>query len=169
MSAHKENPGFTHLVQSPEKNFSEYCNFHFVDGKADDIHRRERLSTHGVDVGQRICHAYLTKGVGIIDNGCEEVEGLYDGEIISQFIDPGVIGIFNTNNQIWIRYQRKPAKRLIQVTRTYFAGSPRTMCCFCESNLDFIIHVVALSAPAWERITVQFSLLPNLKHWVTTK
>ena len=43
-----------------------------------DIEAEFRLTTHGVDVGQRICCGDLAEGVRVIRNGREEIDRLHE-------------------------------------------------------------------------------------------
>jgi len=53
--------------------------------------------------------------------------------------------MLDPRDQIRIGQKRKPAQRLIQVTRTYLAGSPGTMDRLRQADLLVILHIDTLA------------------------
>jgi len=74
--------------------------FHGGNGKTDDVHGRQCSAAHGIDVGQRICGGHQAEGVGIIDNGSKEIDRLDQGDIIGEPVDPRVITVLYSGNEI---------------------------------------------------------------------
>lgn len=121
----------------------EYRHVHRFDWKADDVHRRQRSPTHGVDIRKRICSGNQAEGIGIVNNGRKKIERLNKGKVIRQFINPCIIAVLDAGDQVWIGYERQTAQRSVQVPRTDFTGSPRTADGLGEANILFILHTVS--------------------------
>ncbi len=59
--------------------------------------RGDGTSAHGIDVAQRIGGGDLAEGVGIVHHGSEEVHGLDQREVGSDFVDAGVVGVIEAD------------------------------------------------------------------------
>jgi hypothetical protein len=141
----ENHSGLTHLVEAPAKDFVQNGNIHRLDGKADYIHGRQGLSSHGVHIGERIGHGHLTECIGVVDNRCKKVECLYEGHLIVQSIDPRIVTVLDTGNQVRIGYERQAAQGTVQVPRTNFTGSPGTVDGFGKADRFFGVHMIFLS------------------------
>jgi hypothetical protein len=82
----------------------------------------------------------LPEDVGIIDDGGEEIDGLDDGQIIPQAVYSGIFGMFHADDQIRIGAQRQILQCLLQVARTYFAGSTGAVYGFGQADLFCVIN-----------------------------
>ena len=63
-----------------------------ADREADYVQRQYWAGAHSVDVTERVGGGYLAEGERVVDDGREEVHGLYQGEVVVQAVDGGVIG-----------------------------------------------------------------------------
>lgn len=78
MPAHKNRPGFTHLVRTTPKDISQNILWQFLHRKTDDVERTPRFTPHRVDIGKSISSGYLPEQIRIVDDRREEIEGLHD-------------------------------------------------------------------------------------------
>lgn len=63
-----------------------------------------------------------------------------DGQIVAQSINPGVFRVLHPHDQIRIGDERQILQRLPQVTRTYLAGSTRSVNRFGQTHPRLIVH-----------------------------
>ena len=59
-----------------------------------------RLTAHGVDVAQGIRSGDASEGIGVVDQGREEIDGLHHGQTVPEPIDPGVIKRRGTDQKV---------------------------------------------------------------------
>ena len=76
-------------------------------GKCDDGERGNRPAAHGVDVAERVGGGNLAEQIGIVHDRREKIDGLYDGEIVGEAIDGGVVTGFKADEDIRIGLRRK--------------------------------------------------------------
>ena len=95
---HQDYSSFPHLVQTSGHNFSQYRDSHRLNGKTDYVHGRQRFASYRIDITERISGSDLTECVGVVNNRCEEINGLDDGQIATQLIDASVFSSFYTRN-----------------------------------------------------------------------
>src|SRR5438045_1734033 len=65
-----------------------------------DVQREQHLATHRVDVRHRVRRAYRARGVRVVDDGREEVEGLDDRRMGRDEIHGRVIGHIQADEQL---------------------------------------------------------------------
>ena len=123
VTADDEGAGLVNFVLPTAQDLGEHAQRKRVRWKADDVERSERLTAHGIDVGEGIRRCDLAKGVWIIDDRREEVDGLHEREVVGQHEDPRVIEGLATDDQVGIGPVRERRERSRQVTRTQFGGS----------------------------------------------
>ena len=58
--------------------------------KTDQVEGRQGLAAHGVDVREGVGRGDPAEGRRVVDHGGEEIDGLHQGGIFPQAIDPGV-------------------------------------------------------------------------------
>jgi hypothetical protein len=61
--------------------------------------------------------------IGIVDNGREKIQGLDEGGVVVETIDPGIFVAAGTDNEPRVRGQIQAAENRVQVPRTYFGRS----------------------------------------------
>ena len=93
---------FGHLVGSPEEDLVDDVEREFIGGDGHDVHRGDRLASHGVDVGEGVGGRDLSEEVGIIDDRREEIEGLHNRELFRDFINGGVVRAGGTDKEIGV-------------------------------------------------------------------
>jgi hypothetical protein len=125
VAADDERAGFVDLVLAAAKNLSKNFDWEPIDRPADDVQRRHRLTTHRVDVGQRVGRGDLAEAKGIVDDRGEEIDGLNEGQIIGQRKNPGVIEGLETDDEPRIRAPWQAAQGTREVARTQLGGSTR--------------------------------------------
>ena len=91
--------GFHHLRKAAGQNALENFEIAFF-GEADQRERSQRTSAHGVDVAQRVGGGDLSEGVGIVDDGREEVDGLHQRGVGRDLIHSGVVGVIEADQHI---------------------------------------------------------------------
>ena len=120
-----ERAGFVHFILATAQDFGEHRKRQLSHGEADDIERGDRLTTHGVDVGQRVGGGDLTEHVGVVDDRRKEVDRLHEGDVVGQRKDSRVVEGLAPHDKARIRDCRQSTQRLRQVTRTQLGGSTR--------------------------------------------
>ena len=103
--ADQEDARLPHLVQPAPENVPQDGNIEFIDGKADDVHRCQGIAPHGIDIAEGVGHGDLAEGVRVIDYGGEEIHRLDNRQIVAEFIDPGVFGVFHPGQEMGIRHE----------------------------------------------------------------
>ena len=89
-------PGLDHLRQTAGENALQEVEIGFI-GKADEGQRGQRLSTHGVDVAERVGRSDLAEGVGIVHDGREKIHGLHERRVGREQIHAGVVGVIEAD------------------------------------------------------------------------
>ena len=102
VAADERAAGFGRLGLTAEENLVEDLRIEFVGGKTRDVERGERLAAHGVHVAERVGRGNGSKGVGIVDDGGEEIDGLHEGLALVEAIDAGVVGEVEADEQVGI-------------------------------------------------------------------
>ena len=141
VTADQQDARFPHLIQAAAEDIAEDGNIHFVDRKADDVHRGDRPPAHRIDVSERIRHCDPAEGVGIVHDGGEEIDGLDDGQVVAEPIHAGVLGMLHAYDQVRIGNERQILQRLLQVPRTYLAGSAGPVDRLRQPHLLSIVHL----------------------------
>ena len=75
-----------------------------VFGKADDVEGEEDFGAHGVDVAHGVGGGDGAVGVGVIDDGREEVERQDDRKLIADAIDSGVVKAVEAEEQVGVLF-----------------------------------------------------------------
>jgi len=121
--ADEHRTGLAHLVLPATQDLRQHGVRELAGREADDRERREWLSTHGEDIGQRIRGGDLSEDIGIVDDRREEIDGLDQREIVAHDEDPRVVEGLPPHDDSAVGVHRHAAQRLGQVTRTQFGGS----------------------------------------------
>src|ERR1700693_47114 len=96
-----------HFRKATAENFLK--NFRrFGSWKRDDGESRNRATTHGVNVAERIGCGNLTEKRRLVPDWREKIDGLHDGQIVSETIDGGVVTGFKTYQDVGIDLARQP-------------------------------------------------------------
>ena len=129
--------GYPRLLQFGEASPKDL----FQDRKRESLYRegreiksREGGSSHGVDITQRIRGGDLSEGKGVIDNRSEKVDGLNQGEVVGQLIDPRVVRGLYPNQNLRMFGDREFLQNLVQILRTDLRGSARFLDVGRETN-----------------------------------
>lgn len=98
----------------------------FVSGPGQELERREGSAAHRIDIGECIRRGDASPRTGIVDDRREEVDGLYEGEIVGNPIDGGVIRPVDPNEEIRVLCDvgsGQTAQNLRQLVRSELACS----------------------------------------------
>ncbi len=71
-------------------------------GKTDKRERSQRLSSHGVNVAERVGGGDLAEGVGIVHDGREKIHRLDERRLGREQIHAGVVGMIEADQNIRI-------------------------------------------------------------------
>jgi hypothetical protein len=93
-------------------------------GKCHQIHGGFGFPAHGIDIAQCIGSGYLAEPEGIVYNGCKEVYGLDNGQIIRYLVNTGIICPIKAYQYIGVLRQFKTAECFVQVPWSQFRSSP---------------------------------------------
>jgi hypothetical protein len=75
-----------------------------VLGEADDVQGEEDFGAHSVDVAHGVGRGDGAIGVGVIDDGREEVERQDDSKLVADAIDSGVVKAVEAEEQIGVLF-----------------------------------------------------------------
>src|ERR1700747_2257600 len=89
----------------------------------EDAERRNRASSHGINVAQGISSRDSSVGVGIVGHGCQNIYGLHERGIGAQAVHGCVVAGFKADKHIWIGRARQPTKYGVQKTWTQLCRS----------------------------------------------
>ena len=141
VAADQQNARLPHLVESAAEDLAEDADIHLADRETDDIHRGNRPSAHRIDIPERIRHGDPTEGVRIIHDRGEKIDGLDDGQVVAEPVNPGILGMLHADDQVRIGNERQILQRFLQVPRTYLAGSPGSVDRFRQPHLSLFVHL----------------------------
>ena len=99
MAADHGASGLDHLREAAGENALEGRDVGFV-GEANERQRSQRLTTHGVDVAERVGGGDLAEDVGIVDDGSEEVDRLDERRLRRELIHAGIVGMIEADQNV---------------------------------------------------------------------
>ena len=102
VAADERAAGFGCFGLAAAQNLVEHFGIEVTDGKTRDVERGEGFAAHGVHVAERVGRGNGPKGVGIVDDGGEEIDGLHEGFALVEAIDAGVVGEVEADEQVGI-------------------------------------------------------------------
>jgi hypothetical protein len=126
--------GLPDLIGAPLEDQAQDAEGQLRGGEADEVQGEDRPRPHGVDVAERVGGGHRPAGVGIVDDGSDEVHRLDDGQVVGELIHGGVIGRLRPDEESRIGERGQLTQHLSQVRRTDLAGSPRAVRQRRESN-----------------------------------
>ena len=91
VAAEEGDAGFAELVDAALEHPVHDARAERLDGEGDDRQGGQGLAAHGVDVAHGVGRGDLAEGVGIVDDGREDVDGLDEGGPGREPVDPGVV------------------------------------------------------------------------------
>ena len=128
MPARHRNAGEAADIRSTFENAPDRLERQHVDRHADQRQREERRRTHGIDVGNRSRRGNAPEIVGIIDNGREEIGRRYNGLLLADLVDRGVVAGFVPDQKLRGKDARLDAgQQLLQRGRGNLARATATM------------------------------------------
>ncbi len=105
--------GFLHLRETSGEDGAQ--SFDIVLGRvAKDREGSDRFAAHGIDVAEGVGGGDSTEFKRVVDDGGEEVESLYEGAILRELVDAGIVRRFKPEQYIGIFDTRKRGERLRQ-------------------------------------------------------
>ena len=124
MAANDAHPGLHRFIGPAPQDLGK--NVHgAVLGKGREVQRRYRRCSHRVNIAQGICRRDCPEVIRVIDNGREKIDGLHNGHVIRDLIDPRVILRTDKNARVGDPGQR--LEYLVQHRRTKLARSTRAV------------------------------------------
>ena len=123
VAADDHRPCLSHLLRPAFQNFAQDLNVHLAFREADDVERGLRLRAHGVDVAHGIGCRDLPEGVGVVHDRREKVHGVNHGQIWTQAKYSGIVGGFNSDNQVCVVEFRKAVQDLHELGRAELGSS----------------------------------------------
>lgn len=101
--ADDDGAGLLKAVDASLKHFFKPRQFRvLVVGITQEVQAGERLAAHGVDIAQGVGGRDLTIQKWIIDHWRKKVDGLDQGDLVREAIDPRVVVRFGTDEEVWI-------------------------------------------------------------------
>ena len=101
-----------------------FQNFEIAAGREADLSQcGDGASAHGVDVAQGVGGGDLAECVGIVDDGREEVDGLHQREVGSDFVNAGVVGVIEANQNVGIVLPGQLSQDFVEDGGAQFGGT----------------------------------------------
>ncbi len=111
MAADQSAASLVELIKSASQHQPQHLYIDVFSGKTNETHSGHRASAHGVDVRQGISRRHLPEGEGIVDDRRDNVDGLHQGNFRREQVNPGVIGLFQTDQNLRVSLNRQAAER----------------------------------------------------------
>jgi hypothetical protein len=145
VAANHVGAGFVDLVLTAAKDLRQHGQRELPRGKGRDVHCGERRPAHRIDVGQRVRGGHLSKLVGVVDDGCKEVDRLHEHDVVGHAKDARVIERLVPDENARIRLSRQRRERVRQVRRTHLrrSASAARELCQAEDLGSRVRHVTA--------------------------
>jgi hypothetical protein len=83
----------------------------------------------------------LAEPVRVVHNGRKKIHRLDQGQIIGNFVYPGIIRPLQPNNDIGIGWDFQPAQRFVQVPWRQFGRSARAFDGAAQTDFFIVCHV----------------------------
>src|SRR5436190_9801643 len=106
-----EGSGLVNLFLAAGENLAEHVERKLARWERDDVHRRQRLSSHRVNVGQCVGGGDLTEIERVVDDWRKKIHRLHEGEVVRQAKDPGVVEGLPADEQSRIWFLGKRGQR----------------------------------------------------------
>ena len=123
MAPHQQGSGFMDFIYAAGQNSFEILFGDQFQGDTDNIHGRQRLAAHGIDITQGIGRRYLTEQIGIIHNRRKKIHRLNQGDLRRQAVNSGVIRGFHADQKIRVLPAGQTGQDFLQVTGRNFGCS----------------------------------------------
>ena len=124
MAAHQNGAGLLYLVRASGKDFPQHGRVEAV-GEAHDVQGDFRLAAHGIHIAQCVGRRDLAEGVGVVHYGGEKVDGLYQCDLVGDFIDCRIIGGLDAYQQPFVIKAGQLTQNLGKGLRTNLRRSSR--------------------------------------------
>ena len=118
-------------------------------GKRQNGERRNWPAAHRVHIAECVGGGYLTEKLGVINNRCEKIHGLHDGEIIGEPINRRVVAGFEADKHIGIELRRKTLEYRVENAGAQFCCAA---CGFCRGGETNLFRQCVFSVEQIERL-----------------
>ena len=110
------------------QNLANHAQWQHIDGHAHQCQSHDRLSAHGVHIGDGVGGCNATKLKGVVDDGHEEVSGGHQGLAVVQLVNGGIVRRFNAHQQFgWQGHGCGGAQNFAQNAGCNFAAATPAM------------------------------------------
>ena len=92
----------TAAVARAVKNGSERCQRNLIGWKRGHVERGLWHGTHRIDVAQGVTRGHLPKLIGVVDDGCDQINGLNQCEAFVEREHTGIVTSLGANQDTWI-------------------------------------------------------------------
>ena len=131
-----ESPSLINLVVAAPQQIMDRLLGH-IRRDSHDVQAQLRLAAHGIHVRQSIGGGDLPEQIGIIRDGREEIHRLYQGQVIGNLVDAGVVALVKAHQQIGVAVDLDAVQQLGQHACTHLGAAPGTLRQFRQ--LHFIL------------------------------
>src|SRR5688572_9163447 len=159
VTAYDDRATFPDFVGAAFEDFAQDLDVHLPLGKTDEIQTGLGLAAHSVDVAERIRRRDLPKGIGVIDNRGEEIDGVDDGKVRSQAKYSRVVRRLRPDQHIDVVELWQIVQNLHEVGGAELSGSTRGFYRLRQPNGFFISEHHSLVSVV--RSTSQFNALSH--------
>ena len=118
-----ECAGLPDRVGPAALNLRQHVKRQRAAGERGEVQGKQRRRTHCVDIAKRVRRRDRPKVVGVIDDGCEDVDGCHEGEVLAQPVDGSIIQGGRAHEQVVGHHRRHLAHHMRQLGGAELAGS----------------------------------------------
>jgi len=108
VTPHEQGPRLVDRLQPPSQYLLEHAVGQVLLREPDDVHGRQGRPSHGEDVGERVRGRDPAEGLRVVHDGCEEVHGLDEGEVLPHADDTRVVRGLPAHEKIRVVLRGQP-------------------------------------------------------------
>ena len=125
VAAEQQRSGLMDFIQPPGQDGLKVPGGHCLPRVTDNVQGGDRPPSHGINIAQGIGRRNLAKGIRIIDDRRKKIHRLDQGELRRQPEDAGIIGPFQTYQQIRMGLQGQAFQDFLQFPGRNLGSSAR--------------------------------------------
>ena len=103
-------------------------------GKAQQVERERRRTSHGPDVGKGVGGGHLAEQERVVHHRWEEVRGLHEAAAVTQVVDAGVVGGVEAHDEPLVLEPGQVREHLGERFRRQLGRASRRLDKLCESH-----------------------------------
>jgi len=115
VTSHSQDASFSRFLPAASQDLAEHLDVQRAPWEANDVECRAWLGAHRVDIADGVRRRDLTEDERVVDDRCEEVDGVDDRQIGAQPKHAGIVVGLRADDDIRVMEGWKVVKNLRQV------------------------------------------------------